>query len=396
MPSYRKDFFSHLAQTSPAPLSLEIVKAKGVFLEDMQGKKYMDLISGIAVSSLGHGHPAVIKAIKQQADKYAHIMVYGEYIQAPQVKFAKQLCEYLPKTLNSVYFVNSGSEAVEGALKLAKRFTGRTEIAYFKNAYHGSTHGSLSVMGDENLKAPFRPLLPDTRMLNFGNTKDLKQISRKTACVIIEPIQGEGGTIVPDASFLQELRKRCTATGALLVFDEIQTGMGHTGKLFAFEHYGITPDILLLGKALGGGLPLGAFIANRVVMSHLSDSPALGHITTFGGHPLSCAAGSAAFSFVIKSKLLRTANTKEKLFRKLLKHTAIKEIRGKGLMLALQFAGEELCRKVIEICLKNGIIVDWFLFNPSSMRICPPLTITEKEISKACSTILSSINQALS
>jgi len=396
MPSYRKDFFSHLAQTSPAPLALEIVKAKGVFLEDTQGKKYMDLISGIAVSSLGHGHPAVTKAIKEQADKYAHIMVYGEYIQAPQVKFAKEICEHLPETLNSVYFVNSGSEAVEGALKLAKRYTGRTEIVYFKNAYHGSTHGSLSVMGDEALKAPFRPLLPDTRMLTFGNTKDLKQITKKTACVIIEPIQGEGGVIVPDKVFLQELRKRCTAMNTLLIFDEIQTGMGHTGKLFAFEHYGIIPDILLLGKALGGGLPLGAFIANRSIMSQLSDNPALGHITTFGGHPLSCAAGNAALNFLNKSKLLRSVSAKEKLFRKLIKHKTIKEIRGKGLMLALQFSSEELCRKVIEICLKNGIIVDWFLFNPSSMRICPPLTITEKEIKKACSLILSSINQALS
>jgi|SRR6185437_6148366 len=396
MPSYRKDFFSHLAQTSPAPLALEIVKAKGVFLEDTQGKKYMDLISGIAVSSLGHGHPAVTKAIKEQADKYAHIMVYGEYIQAPQVKFAKEICEHLPETLNSVYFVNSGSEAVEGALKLAKRYTGRTEIVYFKNAYHGSTHGSLSVMGDEALKAPFRPLLPDTRMLTFGNTKDLKQINKKTACVIIEPIQGEGGVIVPDKVFLQELRKRCTAMNTLLIFDEIQTGMGHTGKLFAFEHYGIIPEILLLGKALGGGLPLGAFIANRSIMSQLSDNPALGHITTFGGHPLSCAAGNAALNFLNKSKLLRSVSAKEKLFRKLIKHKTIEEIRGKGLMLALQFSSEELCRKVIEICLKNGIIVDWFLFNPSSMRICPPLTITEKEIKKACSLILSSINQALS
>jgi len=396
MPSYRKDFFSHLAQTSPAPLSLEIIKAKGLFLEDIHGKKYMDLISGIAVSSMGHGHPDVIKAIKKQADNYAHIMVYGEYIQAPQVKFATGLCNYLPKTLNSVYFVNSGSEAVEGALKLAKRYTGRTEIVYFKNAYHGSTHGSLSVMGDETLKAPFRPLLPETRMLTFGDRKELKQISKKTACVIIEPIQGEGGIIVPDKIFLQELRKRCNATKTLLIFDEIQTGMGHTGKLFAFEHFGVIPDIILLGKALGGGLPLGAFISDRSIMAHLSDNPALGHITTFGGHPISCAAGDAALNFLVKAKLLRTLPAKEKLFRKLLKHKAIKEIRGKGLMLALQFNGEEQCRKVIEICLKNGIIVDWFLFCPSAMRICPPLTITDKEIKKACTALLLSINQALS
>ncbi len=396
MPSYRRDFFSHLAQTSPAPLSLEIVKAKGLFLEDITGKKYADLISGIAVSNLGHSHPEIIKAIKQQADKHAHLMVYGEYVQAPQVKFAKRLVKYLPENLNSVYFVNSGAEATEGALKLAKRVTGRTEIIYFKNAYHGSTHGALSVMGDEVLKQPFRPLLPDTRMLRFGNKEDLKLISKKTACIIVEPIQGEAGVIVPDKTYLQDLRKRCNETGTLLILDEIQTGLGRTGKLFAFEHFGIAPDILLLGKALGGGLPLGAFIASQKMMASLSDNPALGHITTFGGNPLSCAAGLAAFNYIVKSKLTASVSKKEKLFLELLEHTAIKEIRGIGLMFALQFESWYVCKKVMEICLKNGIIVDWFLFNPSSMRICPPLTITEKEIKEACSKIILSINQALS
>lgn len=396
MPSYRKDFYSHLAQTSPAPVSLEIKRAKGLYLEDLHGKKYMDLISGIAVSNLGHSHPDVVKAIKEQAANYTHLMVYGEYIQSPQVKFAKKICEQLPAALNSVYFVNSGSEAVEGALKLAKRYTGRTEIISFKNAYHGSTHGSLSVMGDETLKQPFRPLLPGIRILPYGDESQLKHITRQTACVIIEPVQGEAGTIVPTKNYMQALRKRCNETGTLLIFDEIQTGFGRTGKLFAFKHYGISPDILLLGKALGGGLPLGAFIANRRIMSLLSDNPALGHITTFGGHPLSCAAGHAALSHLTKSRLINSVAKKEKLFKSLLKHKAIKEIRGKGLMLALQFESEELCKKAIEICLKNGIIVDWFLFCPSAMRICPPLIITEKEIKQACTKILLSINQSLS
>jgi len=395
MPSYKKDFFSHLAQTSPAPLSLEIISAKGIFLQDISGKKYMDLISGIAVSNLGHGHPQIVKAIKEQAGKYAHLMVYGEYIQAPQVRFAKSLCEHLPKNLNSVYFVNSGSEATEGALKLAKRFTKRTEIISFTNAYHGSTHGALSVMGDETLKNPFRPLLPGIRILKHGFDKDLAHISKRTACLIIEPIQGEAGIMVPDKSYLQAIRKRCNETGALLILDEIQTGMGRTGKLFAFEHFGITPDIILLGKALGGGLPVGAFITDRKVMSCLSDDPALGHITTFGGHPLSCAAGDAALSALLKSKLVASVSSKEKLFKSLLKHKAINEIRGKGLMLALQFKDELFCKKVIENCLKNGIIVDWFLFSPSSMRLAPPLIITEKEIKQACTKIILSIEQSL-
>ncbi len=263
MLSYKKDFFSHLAQTSPAPLALEIIGANGVFLKDIKGKKYLDLISGIAVSNLGHKNPKVIKAIKKQVDTFTHLMVYGEYIQAPQAEFADKICKLLPKSLNSVYFVNSGSEAVEGALKLAKRFTRRSEIISFKNAYHGSTHGALSVMGDEALKAPFRPLLPGIRILDFNNKKVLESITKKTACVIIEPIQGEGGTIVPDKTFLQTLRKRCTETGTLLILDEIQTGFGRTGKLFAHQHFGIVPDILLLGKAMGGGLPLGALCCKQ-------------------------------------------------------------------------------------------------------------------------------------
>jgi acetylornithine/succinyldiaminopimelate/putrescine aminotransferase len=396
MPSYQKDFISHLAQTSPSPLSLEIKSAEGIMLEDIHGKKYADLISGIAVSNLGHSHPAIVKAIKEQADSFTHLMVYGEYVQAPQVKFAKKLISLLPESINSVYFVNSGSEAVEGALKLAKRYTGRTGIISFKNAYHGSTHGSLSIMGDEMLKQPFRPLLPDVTMLELGNEEDLSMVTENTACVIIEPIQGEAGVVVPEKTYLQKLQKRCKEKGALLIFDEIQTGFGRTGKLFALEHYGIVPDILTLGKALGGGMPLGAFIADRNIMLTLSDNPPLGHITTFGGHPVCCAAGNAALNALLDEKLMDAVSAKEKLFRSLLKHTAIKEIRGKGLLLSLQFESETTCKKAIEICLKNGIIVDWFLFCPSAMRIAPPLIITEQEIKEACATILKSIEQSLS
>jgi len=394
--SQKKDFFSYLAQTSPAPLSLEISSAKGIWLKDVHGTKYLDLISGIAVSNLGHSYPAVVKAIKKQADKHTHIMVYGEYIQSPQVAFAKKLCSKLPKQLDSVYFVNSGSEAVEGALKLAKRFTGRTGIVSFSNAYHGSTHGALSVMGDETLKMPFRPLLPDVTILAFGNSEELSNITKRTACVIVEPIQGEAGINVPSKAFFKALRKRCTETGTLLIADEIQTGFGRTGKLFAFEHFGIIPDIVTIGKAMGGGLPIGAFVASKKIMSSLSDNPALGHITTFGGHPLSCASGLAAFDILVSKKLYASAAKKEKLFRTLLKHKAIKGIRGMGLMLAVQFNSEELNKKVIENCIKNGIIADWFLFRADAMRIAPPLIITEAEIKLACKKILLSIEQSFS
>ncbi|HTA28412.1 MAG TPA: aspartate aminotransferase family protein [Bacteroidia bacterium] len=398
-----KDFYGFLAQTSKTPVGLEIASAKGIWLTDVTGKKYLDLISGIAVSNLGHGNPQVIKAIKNQADKHTHIMVYGEYVQSSQVQFAKLICSLLPKSLNSVYFVNSGSEAVEGALKLAKRYTGRKEIISFRNAYHGSTHGALSVMGDDTLKKPYGPLLPGIKILPYNDIIALKNITERTACVIIEPIQGEGGTIVPDKLFLKALQKCCKETGTLLILDEIQTGFGRTGKLFAFEHFEITPDIMTIGKAMGGGLPLGGFVANRKIMQVLADNPPLGHITTFGGHPLCCAAGLAALDVLIKDKFHEQAAEKEKLFRTLLKHPAIKEIRGKGLMLAIEFHNEELCKKVIENCLsqgnpsgKKGIIVDWFLFCPTAMRIAPPLIIQEKEIKYACSVIISAINEVTS
>ncbi len=396
MTNLKKDFHGFLAQTSKTPVSLEIISAKGLWLKDVKGKKYLDLISGIAVSNLGHGNPEVIKAIKKQADRHTHIMVYGEYIQSKQVQFAKKICSLMPKNLNSVYFVNSGSEAVEGALKLAKRFTGRTEIISFKNAYHGSTHGALSVMGDEVLKIPFRPLLPDVRILPYNDIAELKNITEKTACVIIEPIQGEGGTIVPSTEFLKALEKQCKKTKTLLILDEIQTGFGRTGKLFALEHFGVIPDIITIGKAMGGGLPLGGFVANRKIMQTLSDNPPLGHITTFGGHPLCCAAGLAALEVLLKDKFHKQAEKKEKLFRTLLKHPAIKEIRGKGLMMAIELNNEKLCKNVIDKCLKKGIIVDWFLFCPTAMRIAPPLIIKEKEIKHACSVIVSAIKEITS
>ena len=397
----REIFFNHLAQTSPAPPALEIKRAKGIYLYGADGKKYVDLISGISVSNVGHGNPKVASAIKKQLAKHSYVMVYGEYIVAPQIEYSNLLRKYLPEKLNNVYFTSSGSEAVEGALKLAKRFTGKTEITAFKNAYHGSTHGALSVMGNETFKKAFRPLLSDVRFLEFNNKNDLSQITFKTACVIVEPIQGEAGVITPmedaggqkaggGSNYLQQLRKRCDETKTLLIFDEIQTGMGRTGTLFAFEKYKVVPDILCLAKALGGGMPLGAFISSKEIMSTLSHNPVLGHITTFGGHPLSCAAGKEALK-VIRDRGQGTRE-KGKLFKKLLKHPRIKEVRGEGLLLAVQFESEEENKKIISKCIENGVITDWFLFNPSAMRIAPPLIITEKEIRKACEVIVSVID----
>lgn len=387
----REIFFKYLAQTSPAPPALEIKTAKGIYLYDTDGKKYMDLISGISVSNVGHGNPKVVSAIKKQLDKHKYVMVYGEFIVSPQVEYANLLVKHLPKKLDNVYFTSSGSEAVEGALKLAKRFTGRTEIIAFKNAYHGSTHGALSVMGNEFFKQAFRPLLPDIYFLEFNNEKDLEKISIKTSCVIVEPIQGEAGVILPKNNFLKKLRERCNETGALLIFDEIQTGMGRTGKLFAFEKYKVVPDVLCLAKAFGGGMPLGAFISSKEIMSTLSHNPVLGHITTFGGHPLSCSAGMEAFRQV-KSQKSKVRIEKGKLFKKLLVHPKIKEVRGEGLLLAVQFSSEEENKKIISKCIENGIITDWFLFRPDAMRIAPPLIISEKEIKNACDVILKSID----
>jgi acetylornithine/N-succinyldiaminopimelate aminotransferase len=391
--SLRDHFFNHLAQTSASPLAIEFVKASGIFLFDASGKKYSDLISGIAVSNLGHGNKKIIEAIKKQADDYLHLMVYGEYIESPQVLLAKKLAGLLPSNLSSTYLVNSGAEAVEGAIKLSRRYTERTEIISFENAYHGSTMGALSIGGNESLKNAFRPLLPGTRILKFNEPADLDFITNESAAVFIEPIQGEAGVRVPETTYLQKLRDRCNETGALLVFDEIQTAMGRTGKLFCFEHLGVVPDILLLSKSFGGGMPLGAFISSGKIMSAFTSNPVLGHITTFGGHPVSCASALAALNELTDTPVMESIAQKEKLFREKLQHPLIKEIRGKGLFLALQFSSEELNRKIIQRCIEKGVLVDWFLFSPDSMRIAPPLIITEEEIEESCSLILHSLNQ---
>lgn len=391
MLSNRQLFLAHVAQTSPAPLLLEIEKAEGMYMFDVNGKKYLDLIAGISVSHLGHSNPQVVQAVKEQAEKYMHLMVYGEFVESPQVKYAKRLTEFLPENLNNVYFTNSGAEATEGAMKLAKRVTGRTQFVSFKNAYHGSTQGALSVMGDENFKRKFRPLLPDTLQLEYGNENDLEKISCRTAAVIIEPIQAESGITIPSQKFMTQLRRRCDEVNALLIFDEAQTGLGRTGKMFAFEHYGITPDILLLAKALGGGMPLGAFISSKEKMNLLTENPVLGHITTFGGHPVCCAAGLAAFEVLLKENLISTVEAKGKLFAELLVHPKIKSKRRVGLMMALEFENFEQNKKIIDKCIECGVLTDWFLFAPHCLRIAPPFIITEAEIKFACSTILEAI-----
>ncbi len=380
-------FLNHLAQTSDAPISLEIEKAEGTCLYDTNGNKYIDLISGISVSNTGHRHPEVIAAINKQLDKYLHVMVYGEYILSPQVMLAKFITELLPEKLNSVYFVNSGSEAVEGAVKLAKRFTGKTEIIAFKNAYHGSTQGALSLMGNEEMKNAFRPLLPDIRFSRFNNIEDIESISEKTACVIVEPIQGEAGVRIADKKFLSLLRKKCDAHKCLLIFDEIQTGGGRTGSMFYFEQSGIIPDILLLAKGIGGGMPLGAFIADKKILNTLSHNPVLGHITTFGGHPVSCAAALANLKVIKEEKLFNKALEKEKIFRSLLHSSKIKEIRSKGLLMAVQLDSFRQVSDVITFCKNQGVITDWFLFCDAALRIAPPLIISEDEIAFSCDVI---------
>ncbi|MDF2430701.1 MAG: acetylornithine/N-succinyldiaminopimelate aminotransferase [Mucilaginibacter sp.] len=392
MPTLRQLFLANNAQTTNFPLLLEFERAEGLYMYNKQEKAYMDLISGIGVSNLGHSNPYVVNAIKEQVDKYMHLMVYGEYVQTPQVRFAEKLISLLPPTLQSVYFTNSGAEAVEGALKLAKRFTGRQQIMAFYNSYHGSTHGALSVMGNEGFKRAYRPLLPGVTFINFNNINDLDKITDETACVIVETIQGEAGIRIADVAYMQALRARCNETGTLLILDEIQAAFGRTGKLFAFEHYDIAPDILLLAKALGGGMPVGAFIASDAVMSVIKENPILGHITTFGGHPVCCAAGLAALEVLLNENLSETVADKETLFKQLLVHPAIKEIRGKGLMLAVEMESFEFNKKVIDRCIENGVITDWFLHCSNSMRIAPPLIITPDQIKKACEVILEAIN----
>ncbi len=384
----RELFFKHIGQTSPAPLGLEIVRAEGVYLYDVTGKKYLDAIGGISVCNTGHRHPDVVSAIKDQADRFLHVLVYGELIQSPQVEYAHLLASYLPEKLQSVYFTNSGTEATEGAMKLAKRFTGRIEIVAFDYSYHGSTQGSLSLMGDEYWRNAFRPLLPGISHLKYNYLADLDRITEKTACVVAETVQAENGVIKPSKEWILALRKKCDETGALLILDEIQVGFGRTGTLWGFEQYGIVPDILLLGKALGGGLPLGAFIASKKMMDSFTDQPVLGHITTFGGHPLSCAAGLAAMKVLIKEKLIDFIREKETQFRKRLVHPSIKSVRSAGLLIAVEFENFEINKRIIDGCLRDGLLTDWFLFASACLRIAPPLTITSEEIEEICRIIL--------
>ncbi len=395
MPTLRELFLLNNAQTTDFPLLLEFERAEGVYMYDREGHAYIDLISGIGVSNLGHGHPYVVSAIKDQLDKYMHLMVYGEYVQTPQVRLAEKLLSLLPENLQSVYFTNSGTEAVEGALKLAKRFTGRADVIAFKNSYHGSTQGALSVMGNEEFKQAYRPLLPGVRFIELNNVDDLKLINTQTAAVIFETIQGEAGVRLPDVTYIKALRRRCDETGTLLILDEIQAAFGRAGTLFAFEQYGIKPDILLLAKALGGGMPLGAFIASHNIMAALKNTPILGHITTFGGHPVCCAAGLATLEVLLKENIVQTVDKKSRLFRKLLQHPAIRDVRGKGLMLAVEFDSFGLNKKIIDRCIANGVVTDWFLHCSNSMRIAPPLIITSAEIEKACGVIVEAIDHCV-
>jgi acetylornithine/N-succinyldiaminopimelate aminotransferase len=395
MLTLRQLFLANNAQTTDFPLMLEFERAQGVYMYNAEGKAYLDLISGIGVSNIGHGNPEVVEAIKQQVDKYMHLMVYGEYVQTPQVKFAQKLASLLPSSLQSVYFTNSGTEAIEGAMKLAKRYTGRNQIIACHNAYHGSTQGALSIMGNEEFKQAYRPLLPGVSFIHFNNVTDLQHITTDTACVVIEPIQGEAGIRVPDATYMQALRHKCDQTGTLLIFDENQTAFGRTGKLFAFEHFDIVPDVLVLGKALGGGMPLGAFIASLEIMGSFKNNPILGHITTFGGHPVCCASGLASLEVLLRDDLIEQVAAKEELFRNLLTHPAIKQVRGKGLMLAAELESFELNKKIIDRCIEQGIIIDWFLHCSNSMRIAPPLIITPEEIKRACKIITTAIENCI-
>ncbi len=395
MLSLRQLFLANNAQTTDFPLMLEFERAEGVYMYDTEGKPNLDLISGIGVSNIGHSHTQVIDAIKQQLDKYMHLMVYGEYVQTPQVRFAEKLTSLLPSQLQSVYFTNSGAEAIEGAMKLAKRYTGRQHMIACHNSYHGSTQGALSIMGNEEFKQAYRPLLPGVSFIRFNNISDLSCINEDTACVVLETIQGEAGIRVPDTDYMQALRRRCTETGTMLILDENQTAFGRTGKLFAFEHFGIVPDILVLGKALGGGMPLGAFIASTEVMGALKSNPILGHITTFGGHPVCCASGLASLEVLLSNNYIDSVAAKEALIKQLLVHPAIKGIRGKGLMLAVEFESFELNKRIIDHCIAQGVVTDWFLHCSNAMRVAPPLVITEEQIKHACEVILKAVNQSV-
>jgi len=390
----RQLFLQHVGQTSDQPLMLEIERAEGIYMYDTRGQQYIDLISGVSVNNIGHRHPAVVEAVEEQMEKYMHLMVYGEMVQSPQVKLAKYLNDLLPEQLDSVYFVNSGSEAMEGALKLAKRFTGRPHIKAFKHAYHGSTHGALSVLGNEDMKRAFRPLMPGIEHLTFNDFACLDAIDEHTACVVVEPIQAEAGIIEPQNSFLQALRERCDEVGALLIFDEVQVGLGRTGKLFAFEHYQVVPDIMTLAKGLGGGMPIGAFVAPKKMMDCLKTNPMLGHITTFGGHPVSCAASLATLKVIHEEHLAEKAVAKGQRFREKLHHKAIHEIRGKGLFLAIELNDKQLLKRFMDEAFKEHLVMDWFLFCETAFRIAPPLILDNYQIDEIVKKILVALNRA--
>jgi acetylornithine/succinyldiaminopimelate/putrescine aminotransferase len=390
----RQLFLDHVAQTSPSPIGLEVVKAAGIKMWDKSGKEYVDLISGFSVCNIGHSNPKVVEAVKTQVDQYMHLIVYGEFIEAPQVAYAKKLADNLPPKLNSIYFTNSGAEATEGAMKLAKRVTGKSKIVAFNNAYHGSTQGALSVMGDEMFRNAFRPLLPNVYHFGYGSNEAIAAIDNTTACVIVETVQAESGITKPSIDWLTALREKCDEHCALLIFDEIQAAFGRTGSLWAFQQYAVIPDILLLGKALGGGMPLGAFISDKKLMNTLTYTPVLGHITTFGGHPVSCAAGLAAFEVLLESGEVENVKIKEQQFLSLLKHPSIKDVRSAGLWIALEFEYFEFCKNVIDRCIEKGVITDWFLFAANSLRIAPPLIITAQQIEDVCKIILDSITEA--
>lgn len=395
MPSKKEIFLKHLGQTSPNPMAIEIESAEGVYMYGPDGKTYIDLVSGVSVSNLGHHHKEITEAIKEQVDKYMHLMVYGEIIQSPQLKFAELLSQQLPESLNSVYLVNSGSEAIDGAMKLAKRLSGRSEIISCKNAYHGGTHGALSIMGSEEYKTAFRPLLPDTALINFNDFDDLQLITERTACVFVEPVQGEGGIISPKNDYLKALRKRCDETATLLIFDEIQTGFGRTGKLFAFMKYDVIPDIMCIAKAMGGGMPIGGFVTSTERMKSLTFEPALGHITTFGGHPVSAAAAHAHLKYLVDHPIIiESAEAKALHFKeKLENHPLVEEIRHDGLYMAVKLKTSYAIENILDLAAKKGVISDLFLFNPTAFRISPPLIITEEEIDKACDILLECLDE---
>ncbi|WP_462248189.1 aspartate aminotransferase family protein [Ekhidna sp.] len=392
MPSQRQLFLKHLAQTSDSPLMLEMISAEGIYMHDVNGKEYIDLISGIGVSNVGHRHKKVVEAIKNQVDKHLHVMVYGEFVQSPQVKLAEALTNTLPESMNSVYLVNSGSEAIEGAIKLAKRYTGGSEIISCNNSYHGSSHGALSLTGSESFKRNYRPLLPGIQHIDFGDINHLNSITEKTAAFVIETVQGEAGVRYASSEYWKAVRKRCNETGTLLILDEIQCGFGRTGKFWAFNHYEIIPDVVVSAKGMGGGMPIGCFISNKEIMHVFTENPVLGHISTFGGHPVSAAAALATIGVIHDENLLNDITEKEELFHNLLNHNKIKEIRSKGLMMAVEFESYDVLKPIIDKAIDLGVVTDWFLFNDQSMRIAPPLNISKEEIKKACKVVLQAID----